>query len=153
MAGAGHRAPAVTADRPRHDIPGTPVLTWVGWQYGAACRGTDLEVFFPGRGQSAEPARQICAQCPVCEPCLVYALRHGIVHGIWGGLTERDRRPLRSRYAAAARRELDAAIATAAAAGSAKAAIGRAFGLTATSVTRVLSRDADRRGGHEPDRT
>jgi hypothetical protein len=66
------------------------------------------------------------------------------VHGIWGGLTERDRRALRSRHAGAARRERDEAIVAASAAGHSKAAISRAFGLAATSVTRVLSRDPDR---------
>ena len=66
------------------------------------------------------------------------------MHGIWGGLSERDRRALRSRHAGAARRERDEAIAAAADAGYSKAAIGRAFGLAATSVTRVLSRDPDR---------
>jgi len=76
----------------------------------------------------------------VREPCLDYALSHGIVHGIWGGLAERDRRALRSRHAGAARRERDQAIAAAAAAGSTTAAIGRAFGLARTSVSRVLSR-------------
>ncbi len=102
-------------------------------------------MFFPGRGESAEPARQICARCPVRQPCLQFALSHGIVHGIWGGLTERDRRALRTRHVGAARRERDAAIAAAAGAGYTKAAIGRALGLAATSVSRVLSRDTDRR--------
>ena len=114
------------------------------WRERAACRGADLEVFFPGRGESAEPARQICALCPVRQPCLDYALSSGIVHGIWGGLSERERRALRSRRVRAARRERDEAIAAAAAAGYTKAAIGRAFGLAPTSVSRVLSRDADR---------
>jgi hypothetical protein len=86
------------------------------------------------------------AACPVRQPCLDYALSHQIVHGVWGGLAERDRRPLRSLRAVTARRERDEAIAAAAAAGSSTAAIGRAFGLTATSVSRVLSRDADRGG-------
>ena len=135
----------MTARQPRHRIPAPPVPALAGWRYRAACRGADLEVFFPGRGEPAEPARQICAGCPVRQPCLDYALSHAIVHGIWGGLAERDRRVLRSRQAGAARRERDAAIAAAAAAGSTKAAIGRAFGLAATSVTRVLSRNADRR--------
>jgi WhiB family redox-sensing transcriptional regulator len=102
-------------------------------------------VFFPGRGEPAEPARQICASCPVRQPCLDYALSHAITHGIWGGLTERDRRALRVHHTAAARQERDQAIAAAAAAGNTMAAIGRAFGLTATSVTRVLSHEADRR--------
>jgi hypothetical protein len=102
-------------------------------------------VFFPGRGESAEPARRICASCPVRQPCLGYAISHAITHGIWGGLTERDRRPLRVHYTAAARRERDQAIAAAAAAGTSMAAIGQTFGLAATSVSRVLARDADRR--------
>jgi WhiB family redox-sensing transcriptional regulator len=124
----------------RYRIPGTPAPLSAGWRARAACRGTDLAVFFPGRGESAEPARQICAQCPVRQPCLEFALGHGIVHGIWGGLAERDRRALRTRHVGAARRERDAAIAAAAAAGSTTAAIGRAFGLARTSVSRVLSR-------------
>ena len=137
----------MTADQPRHRTPAlpAPALTLAGWRYRAACRGTDLQVFFPGRGETAEPARQICAGCPVRQPCLDYALSHGITHGIWGGLTERDRRPLRVHHTAAARRDRDQAIAAAAAAGNTMAAIGRTFGLTATSVTRVLSRDADQR--------
>ena len=134
----------MTARPPRHRILGPPVLAWTGWRYQAACRGTDLQVFFPGRGETAEPARQICAGCPVRQPCLDYALSHGITHGIWGGLTERDRRPLRVHHTLAARRQRDEAIAAAAAAGSTMAAIGRTFGLAATSVSRVLSRDADR---------
>ena len=96
-------------------------------------------MFFPGRGESAEPARQICARCPVRQPCLDYAISHGITHGIWGGLAERDRRALRTRHVSAARRERDEAIAAAAAAGYTKAAIGRAFGLARTSVSRVLA--------------
>ncbi len=84
--------------------------------------------------------------CPVREPCLDYALRHGITHGIWGGLAERDRRALRSRRAGAARRERDEAITAASAAGYSQAAIGRAFGLARTSVSRVLSRGADGQG-------
>ena len=134
----------MTARPPRHRTPALPVSALDGWRYRAACRGADLQTFFPGRGQSAEPARQICAGCPVRQPCLDYALSHGITHGIWGGLTERDRRPLRVHHTLAARRQRDEAIAAAAAAGSTRAAIGRTFGLAATSVSRVLSRDADR---------
>ena len=134
----------MTADRPRHRTPAPPVPAWTGWRYRAACRGADLSVFFPGRGEPAGPARQICAGCPVRQSCLEYALSHGITHGIWGGLTERDRRPLRVHHTLAARRQRDEAIAAAAAAGSTMAAIGRTFGLAATSVSRVLSRDADR---------
>ena len=135
----------MTAPEPRHRTPAPPAPALAGWRYRAACRGADLDVFFPGRGESAEPARQVCAGCPVREPCLEFALSHGITHGIWGGLTERDRRALRIRHAVAARRKRDEAIAAASAAGHSTAAIGRAFGLAATSVSRVLSRNADRR--------
>ena len=99
----------------------------------------------PARGESAEPARQVCAACPVRQPCLDYAITNRITYGIWGGLTERERRALRSRWVRAARRERDEAIAAASAAGYTKAAIGRAFGLAHTSVSRALSRDSDRR--------
>jgi len=133
----------VTARPPRHRTPVTPAPAPVGWRYRAACRGTDLEVFFPGRGQSAEHARQICASCPVCELCLDYALRHGIVHGIWGGLTERDRRAPRSRHVSTSRRKRDEAILAADAAGYSQAAVSRAFSLARTSVSRVLSGDTD----------
>ena len=133
----------MTGRPPRHRTPVPPAPAPVGWRYRAACRGAELEVFFPGRGQSAEHARQICASCPVSELCLDYALRHGIVHGIWGGLTERDRRALRSRHVSASRRKRDEAILAAGAAGYSQTAIGRAFGLARTSVSQVLSRDTD----------
>ena len=133
----------MTAGQPRHRAPAPPVPSPGGWRYRAACPGANLDMFFPGRGESAEPARRVCAVCPVREPCLDYALRHEITHGIWGGLAERDRCALRSRHVGAARRERDEAIAAASAAGYSRAVIGRAFGLTRTSVNRVLSRGAD----------
>ena len=136
----------MTGRQPRPRIPATPAPSVAGWRSRAACRGADLNVFFPGRGESAEPARQVCAGCPVQQPCLEFALSQGEVHGIWGGLTERDRRALRTRHRDAVRRERDEAVTAAVAAGYTRAAIGRAFGLAATSVSRVLSRDADRRG-------
>ena len=130
----------MTAPQSRHRTPAPPVvLLWADWRGRAACRGAELHVFFPGRGESAEPARQICARCPVRQPCLDYAISHGIVHGIWGGLAERDRRALRARHVSAARRERDEAIAAAAAAGYTQTAIGLAFSLARTSVSRVLA--------------
>ena len=82
---------------------------------------------------------------PVRQPCLDYALSHAITYGIWGGLTERERRALRSGWVRASRRERDRAIVAAETDGYTAAAIGRSFGLSRTSVTRVLSRNADRR--------
>ena len=134
----------MTAAQLRHRRPAAPAPIVVRWRELAACRGADLDVFFPGRGESAEPARRVCATCPVREPCLDYALSSGVTCGVWGGLAERDRRELRTRRLGAARRERDTAIAAAAAAGYSQAAIGREFGLTRTSVSRVLSRTDER---------
>jgi len=82
---------------------------------------------------------------PGRQPCLDYAITNRISHGIWGGLTERERRALRSRWVRATRRERDEAIAAASAAGYTTASIGRSFGLARISVSRVLSREPDRR--------
>jgi WhiB family redox-sensing transcriptional regulator len=135
----------MTAGQPRHRSLTAPARFAARWRELAACRGADLKVFFPGRGESAGPARRVCAACPVRQQCLDYAITNRISHGIWGGLTERERRALQSRWVRASRRERDRAILTAEAAGYAVAAIGRSFGLSRTSVSRVLSRDADRR--------
>ena len=135
----------MTARPPRRRTLAAPTRFAARWRELAACRGADLDLFFPERGESADSARRICAACPVRQPCLDYAITNHIVHGIWGGLTERERRALRSRWVRTARRERDEAVAAASAAGYSKAVIGRAFGLTHTSVSRALSRDSDRR--------
>jgi len=135
----------VTARQPRHRTLAVPARFAARWRELAACRSTDLEVFFPGRGESAGPARQVCAVCPVRQPCLDYAITNRITHGIWGGLTERERRALQSRWVRTSRRERDDAIAAASAAGYTKASIGRVFGLARISVSRALSREPGRR--------
>jgi hypothetical protein len=104
---------------------------------------TDLELFFPERGESARPARQVCAGCPVRQPCLDYAITNRISHGIWGGLTERERRALRSRWVRTSRRKRDRAILTAEAAGYTETAIGRSFGLSRTSISRIVRHEND----------
>ncbi len=138
----------MTGRQPRHPGLAAPARFAARWRELAACRGTDLEVFFPGRGETAEPARRICARCPVRQPCLDYALSNRIAHGIWGGLAERDRRELRSGWVRAARRDRDRAILAADAAGYTAGAIGRLFGLSRTSVTRIVrgGNDAGRQG-------
>jgi WhiB family redox-sensing transcriptional regulator len=128
----------VTARLPRHRSLAAPARFAARWRELAACRGTELEVFFPERGESAEPARQVCAVCPVRQPCLDYAITNRIVHGIWGGLTERERRTLRSRWVRASRRDRYGAISAAVAAGYSAEAVGRSFGLSRTSVTRIV---------------
>ena len=122
---------------PRHRNLAAPARFAARWRELAACRGAGLDLFFPERGESAEPARRVCAACPVRQPCLDYAISNRITHGIWGGLTERERRALRSGWLRASRRERDRAILAAEAAGYTAAAIGRPFGLSRTSVTRI----------------
>jgi WhiB family redox-sensing transcriptional regulator len=130
---------------PRHQALAAPARFAARWRELAACRGSDLGVFFPERGKTAGPARRVCAACPVRQPCLDYAITNRIAYGVWGGLTERERRALRSRWVRASRQDRDRAILAAEAAGYTTAAIGRTFGISRTSVNRVLSRDADRR--------
>jgi WhiB family redox-sensing transcriptional regulator len=66
------------------------------WVDKAACRDAKWQTFFPERGEGAGPAKAICARCPVREACLDYALRWNITYGVWGGLSEKQRRRLRS---------------------------------------------------------
>ena len=70
------------------------------WQIKAMCRGPQAAVFFPPasferkeeKDEREARAKAICATCPVRKPCLEYALRIREPHGIWGGLTESERR-------------------------------------------------------------
>lgn len=61
------------------------------------CRVVNPDVFFPSDGVGVEKARRICASCPVQEPCLEYALKFHIEHGVWGGASERERRRISRR--------------------------------------------------------
>ena len=65
------------------------------WQERALCAQTDPEAFFPEKGGSTREAKRICAGCEVRAECLEYALAHDERFGIWGGLSERERRRLR----------------------------------------------------------
>jgi WhiB family redox-sensing transcriptional regulator len=66
----------------------------LSWRELARCRGIDPEVFYPvsDDDEAAEEAKSICAECPVREACLEYALTSREKEGVWGGLTERERR-------------------------------------------------------------
>ena len=141
----------MTAARPRPRISAAPARFAARWQARAACRGARIEVFFPGRGEAAGPARQVCARCPVRRQCLEFAVSNRIVSGIWGGLTGPERRTLQSDWLRAARRDRDEAILAADAAGFTAEAIGRSFGLSRMTVTRIVrTRNRDARA--EPDR-
>lgn len=67
----------------------------VDWQQDAACVYHREVDFFPARGESVRDAKAVCACCPVRVECLDFALRLKVAHGVWGGLSERERRSLR----------------------------------------------------------
>ncbi len=108
------------------------------WRARAACSDADPDLFFPPDGGPAGPGCRICARCPVRQECLDYAISNGIVHGTWGGLSERERRALRSRRLRALRGNRDRVILAAHAAGLSEEAIGHALGLTRSSVSRIV---------------
>jgi WhiB family redox-sensing transcriptional regulator len=62
------------------------------WMAGGNCRNYAPETFFPSDGVGVEIAKRICAECPVKDLCLEYALANRIDHGVWGGTSERQRR-------------------------------------------------------------
>lgn len=83
----------------------------LSWRDIAACAGRDPSDFFPagetGRAASQiTTAKAICATCDVADHCLAYAIETNQVSGVWGGLTEDERRPVRRRWLADRRRRL-----------------------------------------------
>ena len=71
----------------------------LAWQEQALCAQTDPEAFFPEKGGSTREAKRICVGCEVKGECLEYALEQDERFGIWGGLSERERRRLKRRVA------------------------------------------------------
>ena len=82
-------APAAFEPEPEEDIAADL------WQEKALCAQTDPEAFFPEKGGSTREAKKICLGCEVRHECLDYALAHDERFGIWGGLSERERRRLK----------------------------------------------------------
>lgn len=82
-------------------VPGTEAYVGddnpLSWQADALCAQTDPEAFFPEKGGSTRDAKQICQTCDVQSQCLEYALENDERFGIWGGLSERERRKLRKQ--------------------------------------------------------
>jgi WhiB family redox-sensing transcriptional regulator len=71
------------------------------WQEYANCLGVDPDLFFPERGASTREAKEVCRGCVVRDDCLEYALGNGEKFGIWGGMSERERRRIRRQRALA----------------------------------------------------
>jgi WhiB family redox-sensing transcriptional regulator len=64
------------------------------WMDGASCPSVDTDMFFPEKGGTTRPAKLVCGGCEVRAECLQYALTHQERFGVWGGLSERERRRL-----------------------------------------------------------
>jgi WhiB family redox-sensing transcriptional regulator len=87
-------------DPVRRGVPGVRQVVEddpLAWQTDSLCAQTDPEAFFPEKGGSTRDAKKICASCEVRAQCLEYALKNDERFGIWGGLSERERRKLRKR--------------------------------------------------------
>jgi WhiB family redox-sensing transcriptional regulator len=69
----------------------------LSWQERSLCAQTDPEAFFPEKGGSTREAKKVCIGCEVRSECLEYALANDERFGIWGGLSERERRRLKKR--------------------------------------------------------
>lgn len=67
------------------------------WQDDASCRDVDPGIFFPERGQSTREAKRVCAGCPVRIECLTFALTNNERFGVWGGLSDTERRKVRRK--------------------------------------------------------
>jgi len=83
-------------------VAARPACDRPDWREEAACRGIDPELFFPDDGirsarAQVKMAKLICRGCPVSATCLSWALASGQEAGIWGGLTEGERRRLHRR--------------------------------------------------------
>lgn len=75
------------------DIPVPPEAS-MDWRARGLCAQTSPEAFFPEKGTSSRDAKRVCASCEVRAECLEYALANEERFGVWGGLSERERRKL-----------------------------------------------------------
>ncbi len=77
------------------------------WRDRALCAQTDPEIFFPDKGESTAAAKRVCRACDVRAECLQDALDHHERFGVWGGLSERERRQLLCQRGHGAAADLD----------------------------------------------
>jgi WhiB family transcriptional regulator, redox-sensing transcriptional regulator len=96
------RSPRIAPEAPQiapeaFRLPRCPVVADQAqeWRSQASCKGIDPDLFFPDRGAATGPAKAVCAGCAVRADCLEYALEASERFGIWGGMSERERRGLR----------------------------------------------------------
>jgi WhiB family redox-sensing transcriptional regulator len=113
------------------------------WTERALCAQTDPEAFFPEKGGSTREAKRICQGCEVRDECLEYALENGIRFGVWGGLSELERRKLKPASPTRPQRFFEqrgAQVRAMAAEGTDVVVIAERFGLSVTQVRNILRR-------------
>lgn len=76
------------------------------WRALGSCAGTDPDLWFAVGAREHKDAKRICRGCPVRRECLAYAMDAPVDHGVWGGLTERERRRYRRQAGASGWRSL-----------------------------------------------
>ena len=74
----------------------------LSWQDHGLCAEVDPDLFFPEKGGGVQAAYRVCAQCPVKQECLDFALDNHIREGIWGGTSDNARRAMHDTRRAAA---------------------------------------------------
>ena len=72
-----------------------PEIDLERWWEEGNCLGMDPNLFYPERGKSTKEPKEICSNCPVQLHCALESLENNEKHGIWGGLSERERRRIR----------------------------------------------------------
>jgi len=92
---ASNRARGVEVMAWKPEAPGRGLPDGIPeWQDHALCAQSDPDAWFPEKGGSVEQPKAICRRCPVRVECLEFAIEHNERFGVWGGLSERQRRPL-----------------------------------------------------------
>ena len=81
-------AATILDDAPTYSPPGD-------WRQRGACRGLDPNLFVTGRGESTAEAKAVCLSCPSLHECAVAGICDPQIKGVWGGLSERERRQAR----------------------------------------------------------
>lgn len=92
---ATRRPPTIALVRGIVYLPDLDDASELGWQEHALCAQSDGDAWFPEKGGSVREPKKICRACPVRLECLDYALEHDERFGVWGGLSERERRRLK----------------------------------------------------------
>lgn len=92
-------------DKVKDDPERDPLRSWDGdgpgaWLADGMCAQTDPEIFHPTKGRANSTAKKICAACPVLRACRDYAINNSRVSGIWGGMSDLERRKARQEQAA-----------------------------------------------------